>query len=74
MAAGILATVNDIALGIDTDFHLHPANAADLRNVPNFAECLVVTFGCRLHFQFLEAVLPTVVTRVPFCNSFGALE
>ena len=74
MAAGILAAVNDIALGIDTDFHLHPAHTADLRHMPDFAERLVVTFGCRLHFQFLETVFPAIVTRVPFCNSFSALE
>lgn len=68
------AAVNDVTLGVDSKLGLHTADTADLRRMPCFAECLAMTFGSGLYLQFLEAVLTTVITRMPSCNSFGPLE
>ena len=56
--------VDDVALGINADFVLHAADAADLRDMPDFAERLVIAFGRRLDLQLLEAVFATVLARV----------
>ena len=64
MAAGNLGAVDDIALGIDTDFVVHAAHTADFCNVPDFTEGLVGTLGCGLHLQLLETVFTAVLARV----------
>src|SRR5688572_30001769 len=42
LAAGFLSRVDDVTVRIDADFLMHSANAADLRNVPDFSERLAV--------------------------------
>ena len=74
MAGGILGTVDDVALCIDSDLVMHFAHAADLRDMPHFTERLVIALRGRLHFQFLEAVLAAILAGMTLRNSLGSLE
>ncbi len=53
---------------------VHPADSANLRDVPHFAERFVVTLGGGLHLKLLEVVFAAVIARMSSCNSFGALH
>ena len=72
MAAGYLGAVDDIAFGIDADFVVHAADAADFGDMPNFAERFVGAGGCRLHLQLLETVFTAVLARMRTCDALGA--
>jgi len=67
------ADVHDVSLVIEADFLLQSTYTTDALDEPQRVELLALARACRLHNEFLEAVLQTVFARMTPCDALRAL-